>query len=84
MIVLKLYTTAGCHLCEQAQSQLQQLSQRYSLDIHRIEIGDNDRLVEQYGLRIPVIQFPDQTEIDWPFHLQDLRARLEQWGRQIL
>ncbi len=64
---IALFTTAGCHLCEQAFELLKRVSAIYSLDIVAVEIGDDDKLVEQYGLRIPVLQFEDGEELNWPF-----------------
>lgn len=64
---IALFTTAGCHLCEQAFELLQRVSTIYSLDIVAVEIGDDDKLVEQYGIRIPVLQFEDGEELNWPF-----------------
>ncbi len=64
---ISLFTTAGCHLCEQAFELLQLVSTSYSLDIVAVEIGDDDKLVEQYGIRIPVLQFEDGEELNWPF-----------------
>lgn len=64
---ISLFTTAGCHLCEQAFELLQLVSTSHSLDIVAVEIGDDDKLVEQYGIRIPVLQFEDGEELNWPF-----------------
>lgn len=78
MTSLILYTTAGCHLCELANAILQTLSHQHQLIIITTEIGDNDALVERYGIRIPVVQFPDNTEIGWPFDQFDIEKKLKQ------
>ena len=66
MIVI-LYTTSGCHLCEQALAMLTELN--LDLCIKQIEISADDGLVEAYGLRIPVIASPGNArELDWPFN----------------
>lgn len=67
-----LYTTAGCHLCDLALAQLNSLQQQYPLDIHLVEIGDDDDLVAEYGIRIPVIKSPNQAELGWPFDVIQL------------
>jgi hypothetical protein len=74
---LLLYTTSGCHLCEQAQEILRPVlinvcaMKGLSLDSIRlcpVEISEDAALVERYGVRIPVIQFSDDVdELDWPF-----------------
>ena len=72
MIYLRLFTTQGCHLCEQAQAMLAQLPTEQELLLCEVEIGDDDALTEQYGIRIPVLQLPDETELNWPFSQQDV------------
>lgn len=64
---LCFFTTAGCHLCEQAAALLTQLAEDIPFDVKAIEIGDDDTLVEQYGIRIPVVRFDDGEELNWPF-----------------
>lgn len=69
-----LFTTEGCHLCEQAHELLLNIADQQPLDIILREIGDDDDLVARYGIRIPVVQFADQQELDWPFNQSDLEA----------
>ncbi len=73
---LILYTTAGCHLCDLADAILQSLANSAQLDIVHTEIGDNDELVERYGIRIPVVKFSDGTELGWPFEQSDIEKKL--------
>ena len=40
-----------------------------------VEIASDDALVEQYGIRIPVIKEFDR-EIGWPFELEELKEWL--------
>lgn len=77
MIAITFYTTAGCHLCEQAQDLLQQC-QAWPLTVSAIDIALNNDLVEQYGTRIPVLKFTDQTELNWPFDLKMLESKLNE------
>ncbi len=73
---VNLYTTLGCHLCEQAHGLLVTLEQQgVILEIHSIEIADSDTLMEKYGIRIPVVEV-DSRELGWPFTLDELRAFL--------
>lgn len=74
---LILYTTEGCHLCEQAEQLLAQLSQLQSgedaLQLIPVDIATDEALVELYGIRIPVVKNAlTQKEIGWPFELKDL------------
>jgi hypothetical protein len=63
--VLLLYTTSGCHLCEQAERLIQQQA---SITVMAVEITDSAELLERYGLRIPVLQrLETGEELGWPF-----------------
>ena len=78
MITIILYTTAGCHLCDLADVILQELSNNYDLKINHTEIGDDDNLIARYGTTIPVVKFIDNSEISWPFSVQDIESRIDQ------
>ncbi len=64
-----LYATQGCHLCE----QVAQLLDDRHIKVTVVEIAHDDQLIEQYGMRIPVLQ---QTttgkELNWPFDRSQL------------
>ncbi len=74
MSTLILYTTSGCHLCEDAQALLApvlaylQQEGGQSITMREQEISESEALVEAYGLRIPVIQLEGSTQdLGWPF-----------------
>ena len=74
MKIFRLYATSACHLCEMAQDLI--ATQRLSdgtFDVEVVDISESDVLFECYGVRIPVLQHPDQRELNWPFTLQQLR-----------
>ena len=76
MIRLRLYTTLGCHLCEQLEALLATLmAVDYRLD--RIEISEDDELIERYGVRIPVLVDDRGVELErgfMPEHLAEWLA----------
>ncbi|MCK8516431.1 glutaredoxin family protein [Methylonatrum kenyense] len=76
---LVLFGTEHCHLCEQAQDVLAGcgLADDYSL----IDISTDDRLMELYGLRIPVLA-ADARELDWPFDHHAVQDFLASAGEQ--
>ena len=77
MITVKLYTTLGCHLCEEATLLLSEVSTTLQLSITEVEIAEDDALIEQYGVRIPGIQASNrQTDLGWPFGLSELKNYL--------
>jgi hypothetical protein len=75
---LILFTTAGCHLCELAFELLQNVGQSQQIDIKSVEIGDDNDLVAQYGVLIPVVRFPDGDELNWPFSDRNIFIKISE------
>ncbi len=72
-IILVFYTTAGCHLCEQAALLLEELGELRDIDVDSVDISTDATLVSLYGIRIPVVRNPaEDKELGWPFQLEDL------------
>ncbi len=70
---LIFYTTAGCHLCEQAEQLLAALVSNEAVAYDTIDIASDEKLVDLYGIRIPVVRSPaKQAEVGWPFGYEDL------------
>ena len=75
MAHLVLYSTAGCHLCEDAEALLRALrAQGEQLDWSVVDIADDDALFERYGWSIPVVRRDDGAELGWPFDLEAART----------
>jgi len=67
-VKIHLYSTLGCHLCEQAKSVLWPLLSHYQYELVEIDIATSDELIERYGIRIPVLSAPNYSdELNWPF-----------------
>ncbi len=67
-----LYSSEGCHLCEQAFDLCQQanIAQQVSL----VDIVDDDKLVELYGTSIPVLEnIETGDKLFWSFTLKQLK-----------
>ena len=72
---LNLYSTSLCHLCELAHTIV--LKARTNSTINIIEIAYDNKLLSDYGLRIPVLQRQDTlAELDWPFTAADIHQLL--------
>lgn len=70
---LVFYTTEGCHLCEFAQTMLNELQAKQALEVKAVDIASDEALVERYGLTIPVVRNPDNgRELNWPFQPEEL------------
>jgi hypothetical protein len=80
---LYLYSTAGCHLCEQAEALLQPFSRAGRFHVQVVEISHDDELVQRYGLRIPVLACigeKGRDELGWPFD----QAQVWSWSSQAI
>lgn len=70
---VQLLTTAGCHLCEEAQALVKRAAPTVELEL--VDIAEDDQLIERYGTRIPVLR-QGERELAWPFSLLDVRGWL--------
>ncbi len=83
---LLLYTTLGCHLCEDAKAIIWPQLQAHGFRLVEVEISDSDQQLQTYGLRIPVVarELSASTdagsglvrELDWPFTAEQLAELL--------
>jgi len=78
-MIVSLYTTLGCHLCDDALALLRQLHrQGLAMEIKEVEIIESEVLMSTYGVRIPVITSDcSEGDIGWPFSLEELRLFLD-------
>lgn len=68
-----LYGTLGCHLCEEAEAIVAPLIAAARAEWRKIDIADDEALMERYGIRIPVLQrCADNAELGWPFSAEDV------------
>lgn len=73
---LVLYSTLGCHLCEQAQALIANVKPT-AYNVQVVDIVDDDQLYARYRTRIPVLRH-GQRELAWPFTQQQLQQWLQQ------
>lgn len=75
---LIFYTTVGCHLCEHAALVLQEFAATDGaprFEIEEVDISTEERLVELYGIRIPVVKNAvNDKEVGWPFGVEDVAS----------
>ncbi len=68
-----LFSTSGCHLCEQAELMLSD----FGVPIEIIDIAEQTQWQPQYAVRIPVLYNPQtRQELDWPFDAAMVKALL--------
>jgi Glutaredoxin-like domain (DUF836) len=72
---LTLYSRPGCHLCERLQAELEPvIAGRAVLEI--VDISDDQKLLERYGARIPVLVAGDTELSGYPLRASRVRAHL--------
>ncbi|HWO75613.1 MAG TPA: glutaredoxin family protein [Bacillus sp. (in: firmicutes)] len=64
MKTVQFYTRERCGLCRDAKTILELLQEEIPFNIEEIDIESDDYLVEEYGLKIPVIKI-DGVEVQY-------------------
>ncbi|WP_213994884.1 glutaredoxin family protein [Arsukibacterium sp.] len=72
MAKLILYSTWGCHLCQQAETLLAGMGQAVEV----VDIIDDEQLLQQFRLHIPVLAADDKL-LYWPFDAAGVASWLE-------
>ncbi len=57
---IRVYSRAGCHLCEVLIEELLHLI-RGRLDLDVLDIDSHPKWTKEYGTRIPVVQYAGRT-----------------------
>jgi len=68
--LFNLYSSEGCHLCEQALALIVNVMPDHQIKVvDIIDCDDSEQnLVELYGVHIPVLErLSDNTKLFWPF-----------------
>lgn len=76
--MLELLGTVGCHLCDDAERVLKQLSLVRPIAWQCTDIALDDALVQQFGEHIPVLRQGEGAALYWPFSVLDIERFLEQ------
>lgn len=74
-MIVHFYSTSACHLCDEALVLIEAYQQNLAirLELKKIDIAEDEALVEAYGIKIPVIKRMDTSEeLNWPFDLVTL------------
>ncbi len=71
-----VFSRAGCHLCECLIEELLPLVRdRWRLDI--VDIDSDERLLQQYGDRVPVLEFDGRLLCQYTLDRQAVLAALQ-------
>ncbi len=61
-----LYSEVACHLCEEAEAILVRVTADLGATFRKVDIESSPDLFERFRYRIPVIEVPGGTTLDWP------------------
>jgi glutaredoxin len=65
MRTVTLYTRPGCHLCDEARTELQRLRARLPFTLQEVDITTDDALHLRYLERIPVVALDGEELFDF-------------------
>jgi glutaredoxin len=76
-----LYGREGCHLCDEARAAILALSAELgSIELHEVDIEDDDRLLSAYLERIPVVELNGREVSELEFDADAFRGALHTVG----
>jgi glutaredoxin len=76
-VKVTVYSRPGCHLCDEALAQIQDLaSQGAVFDLEVRDIDDDDELSKRYLERIPVVELDGELVSELVFDDSKMRGRL--------
>ena len=78
MRTLTLYTSPGCHLCDEARDAIMRLrDEGATFELNEIDIERDDELHRTYLERIPVVALDGELVSELVLDTNALRARLD-------
>lgn len=72
------YTRAGCHLCEEAKSQMAPLLAEFGARLREVDIDADPQLRELYNLDVPVIFLDGRKVAKHRVDLKQFRRQLQE------
>lgn len=77
--IVHFYTKKDCPLCEEAKDLLKLLQREIPFTLLEIDIYSNDKLLQQYGLMIPVVSLNDEIIQYGKVDIDEIRQKLTQF-----
>jgi glutaredoxin len=74
---ITVYSSPGCHLCEDAMATLRRFQREFSFDLEELDITTDDALHRAYLERIPVGTLDGEELFEFFVDEALLRERLE-------
>lgn len=76
-----LYTRAGCHLCEEAKSQMAPLLLEFGARLREVDIDSDPQFRELYDLDVPVVFLAGRKVAKHRVDLKQFRRQLQEAQR---
>ena len=74
---VRLFTKPKCSLCDEVRILLSRLRKETPLDIEEVNILDDPNLFERYKYEIPVLLFPDGSDLQGRIDDKKLRKKIK-------
>lgn len=78
MVRLTFYFKEGCWLCDTAEEMLNGVTEKYGVEVSKIDITSDDELYELYRFDIPVLGFRDGSNLHGRIRKKDLLKKLQE------
>jgi len=74
---VELFTRRGCHLCDDAKAELQQLARGLTFQLVETDVDQDFALQQAYGTLVPVVTVNGQRASVLRLNIGAVRAALE-------
>lgn len=74
---LTLVTRTGCHLCDDARIQLEQLRAEQSFELREVSVDEHPELRSKYSDHVPVVMLDGAVIAFWTVDTAQVKAALE-------
>jgi glutaredoxin len=76
MSTVTLYGRPGCHLCDEARTELEALRPELGFALEEVDVERDDELFKRYLERIPVVAVDGEELFDYVVDASALRRKL--------
>lgn len=74
---IKFYTKPKCSLCDEVRILLNRLRKEYPLEVEELNILDDPDLYQRYKYEIPVLSFPDLSQLQGKIDRKQVKEKLD-------
>lgn len=78
-IFIRFLTKPKCSLCDEVRILLNQLRREYPLNVEEVNILDEPGLYDRYKYEIPVLLFPNGSDLQGRIDGKELKKKLNKF-----